>query len=236
MPILLYGQTAIEWRFQPDDSLKRHYITVERGQSVLLRGPSVGLPEQEALVRQRARWIRQKQAQVDQPLLSDDIVTGSRLHYAGRNYFTEVRHEPGLPRPRLSFTASRFVIEHPHGTAISTEDVAPLLLAFYRERAQERLQARVRHWERKSGLKAQGVSVKIFQSRWACCDAANLLTFHPRVMALPASVLDYIIIHELCHTIEKNHTKAFWILVGTHIKNWRQQHEFLEQTLFKDIL
>jgi len=232
MPILQYGQTAIEWQFQSDDSLKRHYITVEHGQPVILRGPSIGLPEQEVLVRQRGRWIRQKLVQVNQPQLNDDLVTGSRLRYAGRSYFTEVRHAPGLLRPRLSFTASRFVIEIPHGTAIATEEVMPLLLAFYRERAQERLLARVRHWERKSGLKANGASVKVFQSRWASCDAINVLTFHPRVMELPLSVQDYIVVHELCHTVEKNHTRAFWSLVAQVMPEWRREHEALERAAF----
>jgi predicted metal-dependent hydrolase len=50
-----------------------------------------------------------------------------------------------------------------------------------------------------------------FKRRWANCTAGNALEFHPRVMALPSSVLDYVIVHELCHTIEKNHTKAFGI-------------------------
>ena len=48
MPSVQYGQSSIEWRFQPDAKLKRHYLTVERGQPVLLRGPRVGIDEQKA--------------------------------------------------------------------------------------------------------------------------------------------------------------------------------------------
>jgi hypothetical protein len=47
MPRLLYGKTTIEWQFQPDARLKRHYVTVERGRPILLRGPCVDLQEQE---------------------------------------------------------------------------------------------------------------------------------------------------------------------------------------------
>lgn len=80
MPQLQYGQSAIEWQFQPDAKLKRHYVTVERGQPVLLRGPLVDHAEQEALVRRRARWIREKLQLVNQPQTHDAIVTGSRVH------------------------------------------------------------------------------------------------------------------------------------------------------------
>lgn len=234
MPQLQYGSSTIDWVFQADAKLKRHYVTVERGRPVLLRGPLVDSVEQEALVRRRARWIREKQRLVNLPPVSEAIVTGSRLRYCGRTYFTEVRHARGLSAPRLSFTASRFVIENPIGRSISPEELSPLLLEFYRERAQERLLARVRHWERQTGLLARGARIRVFQSRWGNCTAHNTLEFHPRVMELPASVQEYVVLHELCHVVEKNHTKTFWTLVTRHMPDWRVQHEVLERAAFGD--
>lgn len=234
MPLLHYGQTTIEWRFQPDSRLKRHYVTVARGQPVLLRGPQVNVAEQEALVRRRARWIREKQAQVDQAQPVGAIVTGSRLRYAGRSYFTEVRHVQGIPLPRLTFTDSRFVLESPSATSMAPEVLAPLLENFYRERAQEKLLPRLRHWERQTGLQAPLARIRVFQSRWASCNAHNVLEFHPRVMELPASVQDYVIVHELCHTVEKSHTKVFWALLARHLPDWQSQHAMLERALFGD--
>lgn len=232
MPLLQYGQSTIDWQFQPDSKLKRHYVTVERGRPVLLRGPTVDEAEQEALVRRRARWIREKLLLVNQPQTNDAVVTGSRLRYCGRSYFTEVRCSPDLDKPRLTFTASRFIIETPEGLSIQTEALAPLMESFYRERAQEKLLARVRHWERQTGLQTRGARVRLFQSRWASCSAHNVLEFHPRVMELPTSVQDYVIVHELCHTVEKSHTKKFWALVARHMPHWQQQHAVLESAEF----
>ena len=93
---------------------------------------------------------------------------------------------------------------------------------------------RVRHWQRETGLQANGARIRHFQSRWASCDANNTLEFHPRVMELPASVQDYVIVHELCHTVEKNHTKAFWALVASHMPDWQRQHQVLERAVFGD--
>lgn len=228
MPLLHYGQSTIEWQFQPDAKLKRHYVTVERGRPVLLRGPVVDSTEQEALVRRRARWIREKLVLVNKPLVSDAIVTGSRLRYCGRCYFTEVRHAPDLDKPRLTFTASRFIVESPDGLSIQADTLAPMMEQFYRERAHEKLLVRVRHWERQTGMKAADARIRVFQSRWASCDVRNVLEFHPRVMELPTSVQDYVIVHELCHTIEKSHTKAFWALVARHMPDWQRQHAALD--------
>jgi predicted metal-dependent hydrolase len=236
MPCFQYGQITIDWRFQPDANLKRHYVTVERGRPVLLRGPLVDEQEQEELVRRRARWIRDKLAVVNLPQANDDIVTGSRLRYCGRTYFTEVRHVPDILKLRITFTASRFVVENPSGNSIQPDALMPVLESFYRDRAHEKLLVRVRHWERQTSLKAGGVRVRHFQSRWASCNAQNLLEFHPRVMELPTSVQDYVILHELCHTVEKNHTRAFWALVARHMPDWQRQHEVLERSVFGDAM
>jgi hypothetical protein len=169
---------------------------------------------------------------VNQPRTDEAIVTGSRLRYCGRSYFTEVRHTPDLDKPGLTFTASRFIIETPDGLCIQQKELAPLLERFYRDRAQEKLLARVRHWERQTGMQANGARVRVFQSRWASCNAHNVLEFHPRVMALPTSVQDYVIVHELCHTVEKSHTKTFWALVARHMPDWQRQHTVLEGAEF----
>jgi predicted metal-dependent hydrolase len=234
MPSFQYGQTTFDWEYQVNAKLKRHYVTVERGRTVLLRGPLVGSDEQQALVAQRARWIRDKIAQVNMPLVTEAIVTGSRLRYAGRSYFTEVSHQSALSKPSLHFTASRFVIYNPDGNSIHPDVLMPLLERFYRERAQDKLLMRVRHWEKVTGLKAAAASIRLFQSRWASCDANNYIAFHPRVMELAANVQDYVIVHELCHTLEKNHTKAFWSLVTSHMPDWQQRHAVLERAVFGD--
>jgi len=163
-----------------------------------------------------------------------DTVTGSRVRYCGRTYFAEVRHVPGIALARLRFTASRFILESPSEARISPAVLAPLLEGFYRERAQEKLLLRVRHWERQTGLQALGTRIRVFQNRWASCNAHNVLEFHPRVMELAASVQDYVIVHELCHTAEKSHTKAFWGLVARHMPDWQRQHAALERAVFGD--
>lgn len=53
-------------------------------------------------------------------------------------------------------------------------------------------------------------------------------------MELSSSVQDYVILHELCHTVEKSHTKQFWALVARHMADWKVRHETLERAAFGD--
>lgn len=229
MPQFAYGQRLIEWQFQLEPQLKRHYVTVEKDRPVLLRGADIPLDKQEALIRQRARWICEKLALVHQQQTEALIVTGSRLRYCGRSYYTEVRQVPGLRKVQIGFTASRFIVECPEGVTLTPERLAPMLEVFYRERAHSKLLARLRQLEKKTGLTSRGGRIRTFQSRWASCDAYNILEFHPRVMEFSPAVQDYIIVHELCHTVEKGHTKAFWALVAQHMPDWQQYHQALER-------
>jgi predicted metal-dependent hydrolase len=233
MPQFSYGRTMFEWRFVANASLTRHYVTVAKGAVVVLRGPEITLAQQEAFIAQRARWIRDRLAEVNAPVPDDILRSGSRLVYAGRSYYTEVRHQPEIALPQLRFTASRFILDHPHGPILPATLWQPLLDTFYLHRAQEKLPPRVRHWMRSTRLAATAIRIRHFKSRWANCTAGNALEFHPRVMALPASVLDYVIVHELCHTIEKNHTKAFWHWVALHMPDWQRQHAVLQETGFQ---
>lgn len=120
MPVYQYGTTAIEWEFQEAPNLKRHTVNVERGKPVLLRGPQVPNDEKEELIRYRALWIKQKLAEVNQPL-KDAFVTGSRLLYRGKTWYCVVEAAKELSQARISFNHSRFFIQSPEGDQLSRE-------------------------------------------------------------------------------------------------------------------
>ena len=228
MPVYQYGTTAIEWEFQEAPNLKRHTVTVERGKPVLLRGPQVPDNEKQALIRYRARWIRQKLAEVNQPL-KDEFITGSRLLYRGRTWYCVVEPAEELSQARISFNHSRFFIQSPEGSHISKSALRVAREAFFREKAKDKLLPRIRYWQRQTGLEATGYRMFKFQRRWASCSEDNVLEFHPRCMEFAPSVLDYVIVHELCHTIEKHHDKAFWTLVAKHYPDWERCHAEVER-------
>ena len=147
MGLFVYGTTTIEWVFQVEPGLKRHYITVERGRPVLLRGRAIPEAEQRQLIRQRARWIRERLKEVNQPC-KETFVTGSRILYRGKSWYCQVQPAAELSKPVIRFANSRFFIQSPQGDSISRTALKPALEVFYRDKAQEKLLPRVRHWQR----------------------------------------------------------------------------------------
>lgn len=227
MPIFQYGTTEIEWEFKLDSKLSHHYVTVERGKKVLLRGPNISVKEQQELIRYRARWIKLRLVEVNQPL-KDEIVTGSRAPYRGRSFYCEVIPTPELSIAEVSFNQSRFKILSPEGHYVSRDIFKAALERFYKQKAQEKIGSRLRYWQKETGLEATTFRIKKFDARWANCTENNVLEFHPRCMTFSNKAMDYVIIHELCHTIEKSHNKLFWKLITKFCPDWKELHDEVE--------
>lgn len=228
MPKFVYGSTRFDWVFQREEQLKHHYVTVERNRPVLLRGPLIDETSQVAFIRRRARWIRDRLADVNSLPESPLFVTGSRLRYRGKTYYCSVNSAKNLVVPKLRFNDSRFFIDSPEGNFIRPQILGPVLLEFLKVRAMEKLIPRVRYWERQTGLQSTMVRIQVFKTRWASCTKNNVVAFHPRCMELAPSVLDYVIIHELCHTLEKNHAKVFRRLLAKHCPDWESRQVLLD--------
>ncbi len=81
---------------------------------------------------------------------------------------------------------------------------------------------RLKEISRRTGLNFRSVQIKGYKSRWGCCDGANNLSFNYKLFMLPNHIQYYIIIHELCHTAQHNHSESFWRLVEKFAPDYRR--------------
>lgn len=90
-----------------------------------------------------------------------------------------------------------------------------------RLRAQEYLPQRTWELAEQIGLTPAGVKVTGAKTRWGSCSGKNRICLSWRLMERPREVIDYVIIHELCHTEHHDHSKGFWALVESFLPNYR---------------
>jgi predicted metal-dependent hydrolase len=102
-----YVDRTIAYTVQERPDLKAHYLSVDKDQGVVLKGLRLPTPQADKLVLRKARWILEKLARV-QAVAAEDIVTGSRITYLGRQYYTEVVVDEAEPNARIAFNHSRF--------------------------------------------------------------------------------------------------------------------------------
>ncbi len=220
MPEVYYGDKRIEYTIQENDGLKNHYITVEKGKGVVLKGKPISQKEAEKLILKKARWILGK-LELVRSIGVEDIVTGTRLPYLGKKYYTEIYQNPDAEKTQVEFNYSKFKITVPSNIKDIQPEIHNALDIFYRLKAKEKITPRIENWSEETGLTYNQLRYQKMEKRWGSCSNKNNILINTEAIKLPYSLIDYLIVHELCHTKAKNHSKAFWAELSKHLSNWK---------------
>lgn len=101
-----------------------------------------------------------------------------------------------------------------------------------KRRAQKIIKERVSYLGRLYGFEFKKISIRSQRTRWGSCSQAGNLNFNYKLIYLPDKIIDYVIVHELCHLDEFNHSRRFWFLVSEIIPDYRiLRRELKEITL-----
>jgi hypothetical protein len=218
---------VIKYSIQQRDGLKSHYIEVEKHSGVVLKGKAVPGEVADRLILKKAKWILQK-LEVVRAVTHDRVTTGSRLPYLGKSYYTKVVVYPLVDRVGVLFTHSQFVITV-RSLDVDQSEIQAALDLFYRERALEKFRSRVAKLAQRTGFTHQGVQIRKMTRRWGSCTGSNRIILNTEAVKLPYTLIDYLIIHELCHTAVKDHSRAFWSLLARHVPNWKALDERMRE-------
>ena len=183
------------------------------------------------ILKQKRPWIRSKVAELQRvpPHRTKELVSGETFPYLGRNYRLKVQegHQVGVC---LSGGYLRATIRPTEQNESQELRIQQYLQNWYRSRALERLQDKTHRYAKQIGVSPAGISVRNFKSRWGSCDKKREVVFNWNIIKAPHSIVDYVVIHELCHLIHPNHSKVFWELVGRHDASYPEHRQWLRKT------
>ena len=218
-------------------SAKRHKltITVERDRRVVVHTPQ-GISDEKIrqVVASKRQWIYEKtghpQKYRDLPHPpGKELVSGESALYLGRQYRIEVIHT-GMAEVQF---AQRFFIPATQG-----EKRAEALREWYVGKAKEKIVPRVNIHARNLGVRVAEVKIVDSRYRWGSCTVKSNVNLNWRLMKAPMFVIDYVIVHELAHLREANHTPRFWNIVRAQsptmekAKVWLKENgQLLEQEI-----
>ncbi len=98
-----------------------------------------------------------------------------------------------------------------------------------KDKALEFIEFRLKHFNAFYNLKYQNIRIKNHSSRWGSCSAKGNLNFNYKLLDIPQELADYIVVHELCHLKELNHSKNFWDLVAKTIPDYKLRRQKLKK-------
>lgn len=111
------------------------------------------------------------------------------------------------------------------------EDVRHSLQDWLHQRARELLSEWLARVSRRTGLDYSGVTIRAQKTRWGSCSSRGNINLNRNLLFLPAELVEYLLVHELCHTRHPNHSTAYWALVARHLADYRQRDQALRQAV-----
>jgi predicted metal-dependent hydrolase len=219
-----YGTREIQFTHIVNPRLKHAYIAVDFHDGVILKSPAVDEAQAGRMVLKKAAWIIEKLKLVAREP-QGDIVSGSRLLYLGRKYYTQIIQDPTVSTVRVTFNHSAFKIQvPPNQPDKQTEQthIEQKLAEFYRQKASEKLTPRISHWQQITGLTPKDIQFRQLKKSWGSSTPKHTLIFSIEVVKLPFSLIDYIIVHELCHLKHPGHDRRFRREVAKYLPTYKE--------------
>jgi predicted metal-dependent hydrolase len=205
-------------------------IIIERDGSVLVRAPEWADDDQIAnIVTSKHYWIFQGLAEwrdLNATRVLREYKNGEGFLYLGRAYRLLLVADQDEP---LQLRNGRFTLRR---DLVEQGEIAAAKAAFrdyYIARGLERLRQRVKYYAPKVGVSAADVDVRELGNRWASCSSTGALAFHWKCMMAPQTIVDYIVVHELCHFHHRDHTDAFWNEVDKVMPDYLDRKEWLRK-------
>lgn len=133
------------------------------------------------------------------------------------------------PKRRLSFAIEDgfLVCYVPQGFKLESAAFFESLRVFYRKQAEEILTQRLNYWVGETGLAPKKVVFRSNQSRWGSCSSARHISLNWKLICQAPALMDYVIVHELCHLVHMNHSDKFWNLLGSYLPTYRETEAVL---------
>lgn len=198
-------------------------LIVKPDGSLLVRAP---LRTSNALIQEFVEknrgWIEKQQTKARTTLsaAARQYVPGEIFLYLGTSYPLEIVE--GQKEPLRLDRKFKLAASHQGEAALAFE-------RWYREQAKQTIPARVEFFARQYDFSYKRIGITSARTRWGSCSATGSLSFSWRLILAPLAVVDYVVVHELVHTVFHNHSKRFWHRVATIMPDYHVHRRWLRE-------
>lgn len=221
---ILYDSERIPFELQPrKGNIYRVLIKVYYDCRVIVQAPlSASNEEIMNAVKKRARWIYRQRNQFKKQLehiAPRHYVSGEGHYYLGKQYLLKVVKDLST-KPQIKLLRGKLEIKVKDK---SEKNIKVLLFNWYKEKAREVFNQRLDAMLLQTPWINERPQIHLLttQTQWGSCSASCKLTLNPHLVKASKECIDYVILHELCHIAERNHSDKFYRLMKQIMPNWK---------------
>lgn len=165
----------------------------------------------QRFVFEKQNWIREKLSIIEQNRQKyDEVISYKKFMLFGTQYSLKIANVK-----KIETSSKELCIYVP--STIENDKILLKLKAWYKKQAKNILENRVEYLCSILKLTPNGIRISDSKGRWGACNSRGNISFNFRVIMLEPAIIDYVIVHELCHLVEMNHSKRFWSLVTSFL-------------------
>lgn len=205
-------------------------ISVSEEKGIVVKLPDFfPMRELDKMILQKADWIAEKyeEAAVKQKVKPvHEFCSGEEFYYRGKALILNLIVNADRKRIMVRKQAGKLLVVSP---AADREVIRDAIIKWYREQARELLTDKVSYYRQFINKPIGEIRIKEQKSRWGSCSARGNLNFNWKIIMAPDEIIDYLVVHELCHLLHMNHSKEFWQSVGSILPDYKSRKSWLKE-------
>jgi predicted metal-dependent hydrolase len=197
-----------------------------------------GTPEQIVIqfLEEKWDWILQKKKEMKDRLEGRQekvYEQGESFLYLGNTYPIQISQDPTIEQDHAVLEGDRL---HIYVKQLEDERIKQALKRFYYQQCKTLVEKSIRTYQSHFKTKPRSIRITDNKTNWGTCDAKQQLTFNWKLAMAPLDVINYVVVHEMCHMVHLNHDRSFWRLVGKIMPNYEEQENWLARSSWKMIV
>ncbi len=234
MEFIKYGKYNIPYTIKRSKRKKTLAISISPTAQVIVLSPEFLKNEEiEKLVKKKVQWIIEKQKYFKHLMAiypEKEFISGEEILFLGRRYRLKIKKLSDVSEPILNIEGRRVVItiNHRWDSDKRKEVIRNILKNWYLSKVEEIIEKRINRYSKQLGLIPKEIKIKDQKKRWGSCSEKGIIRFNWKIIMAPVSIIDYIVVHELCHLKIKNHSNDFWKLVSLTFSNYEKRRDWLK--------
>ncbi|MBU1101430.1 MAG: M48 family metallopeptidase [Bacteroidetes bacterium] len=219
----------IDYILLPGTERKTTDIVIERNGVVTVRPPKNLKPDHiDSVVESKRMWIYKNLADWRDKNATRVVrqwVNGESFLYLGRSFRLKL---VAKQKEDLKLKDGRFCLRRSTVDKAGEQAAKKVFEEYFTEKGQKRFEERVKYFAPKVGVEPSSVLVKELGYKWGSCSKTGKIAFHWKAMMAKPKVIDYIVVHELCHMHQRDHNDEFWNEVDKVMPDYHERKEWLK--------
>lgn len=209
-------------------------ITIDSYGNVEIQAPK-GTPDEKVLQIIEEKWdlIQQKSKEMKDRLLGPQKKVyeyGENFLFLGNTYPIQIFQDINITQEHVVFKEEKIQI---YVKQFDTEKIKQVLKRFYYQQCKTLVERSISSYQSLFKTKPRSFRISDSKTTWGTCDSKQQLTFNWRLAMAPMEVIDYVVVHEMCHMVHLNHDRSFWRLVGKIMPDYKEKENWLALSSWK---